>query len=104
MKHIIWDYKEGKYIEGVEQMPKEFDTEKDAEDYAISEAVKDVSNGIESDLIEARENGYSIEEISSMKHIIYTYKDKVYSAEKKWSFARAEKVLNRLGATYWEIG
>jgi len=38
------------------------------------------------------------------RHLIYTYKDKVYQAHKRWTFAHCEKVLNRLGATYWEIG
>lgn len=39
-----------------------------------------------------------------MIHIIYLYKGKVYQAEKKWTFEQAEKVLNRIGSTYWEIG
>lgn len=39
-----------------------------------------------------------------MIHIIYTYKEKVYSVEKNWDFSHAEAVLKRLGATYWEIG
>jgi len=39
-----------------------------------------------------------------MKHIIFTYKGKVYQAFKDWSFVRIERVLERLGATYWEIG
>jgi hypothetical protein len=39
-----------------------------------------------------------------MKHIIYLYKDKVYQAEKNWSFQRIESVLKRLGSPYWEIG
>ncbi len=38
-----------------------------------------------------------------MRHIIYTYKNKVYSVEKNWTFAQAEAVLKRLGASYWEI-
>ncbi len=38
------------------------------------------------------------------KHIIYTYKDKIYQAYKQWSFSRCEAVLTRLGAEYWEIG
>ena len=37
-------------------------------------------------------------------HIIYTYKDKVYTAWKKWTFSHCEEVLERLGATWWEIG
>ncbi len=39
-----------------------------------------------------------------MKHIIYIYKDNTYQSYKKWSFEHCEKVLERLGATYWEIG
>jgi hypothetical protein len=39
-----------------------------------------------------------------MKHIIYTYKGKVYQSYKAWSFYHIEEVLTRLGATYWEIG
>lgn len=39
-----------------------------------------------------------------MIHIIYTYKGKVYSVEKDWTFERAERALTRLGAEYWEIG
>ena len=39
-----------------------------------------------------------------MLHIIYTYKGKVYQSFKYWTFEHAEKVLTRLGATYWEIG
>ena len=38
------------------------------------------------------------------RHLIYTYKDKVYQAYKKWTFKHCEDVLKRLGATYWEIG
>ncbi len=37
-------------------------------------------------------------------HIMYTYKGKFYQAFKCWTFAHAEEVLTRLGATYWEIG
>jgi hypothetical protein len=37
-------------------------------------------------------------------HIIYTYKGKVNSVEKNWTFNHAEEVLKRLGAEYWEIG
>jgi hypothetical protein len=37
-------------------------------------------------------------------HIMYTHKGKFHQAFKKWSFAHAEVVLERLGATYWEIG
>lgn len=37
------------------------------------------------------------------KHIIFTYKGKVYQNYKDWTFSRIEKVLGRLGATYWEI-
>lgn len=39
-----------------------------------------------------------------MKHIIYTYKDNVFQAHKDWSFKHCEEVLERMGATYWEIG
>jgi hypothetical protein len=39
-----------------------------------------------------------------MKHIIYTYRNKVYQCYKDWDFERIEKVLERLGASYWEIG
>ena len=39
-----------------------------------------------------------------MKHIIFTYKGKVYQSYKDWSFERIENVLERLGATYYEIG
>lgn len=35
---------------------------------------------------------------------MYTHKGKFHQAFKKWSFAHAEAVLERLGATYWEIG
>ena len=38
------------------------------------------------------------------KHLIYTYKGMVYQAYKKWTFQHCEKVLERLGASYWEIG
>ena len=37
-------------------------------------------------------------------HIMYTYKGKFYQAFKHWTFAHAEEVLTRIGATYWEIG
>jgi len=39
-----------------------------------------------------------------MKHIIYTYKGKVYESYKDWNFYHIEEVLKRLGASYWEIG
>lgn len=39
-----------------------------------------------------------------MKHIIFTYKNKVYQSYKNWAFDRIERVLTRLGASYWEIG
>jgi len=39
-----------------------------------------------------------------MKHVIYTFKGKVYQSHKDWDFTRIERVLTRLGATYWEIG
>lgn len=39
-----------------------------------------------------------------MRHIIFTYKGKHYQSFKDWSFDRIEKVLERIGATYWEIG
>ncbi|HAT75978.1 MAG TPA: hypothetical protein DCS19_03820 [Flavobacterium sp.] len=45
--------------------------------------------------------------ISDMKkelHLIYKYKGKVYQSYKRWSFSHCEKVLIRLGASYWEIG
>ena len=37
-------------------------------------------------------------------HIMFTYKGNFYSRFKKWDFARCERVLKRLGASYWEIG
>ena len=37
-------------------------------------------------------------------HIMYTYKGEFHQAYKHWTFAHAEAVLTRLGATYWEIG
>lgn len=37
-------------------------------------------------------------------HIIFTYKGKVYERTKNWNLRRIEKVLIRLGATYWELG
>lgn len=37
------------------------------------------------------------------RHFIYTYKCKVYQATKKWRFEQIERVLTRIGATYWEI-
>ena len=39
-----------------------------------------------------------------MKHIIYTFRGKVYQSYKNWEFDRIEKALIRLGADYWEIG
>ena len=42
--------------------------------------------------------------IGDIRHIIFTYKGKVYQAYKKWSFEKCEKILKRLGAKYWEIG
>lgn len=39
-----------------------------------------------------------------MIHIMYIFKGKFYQAKKRWSFERAELVLKRLGASYWEIG
>lgn len=39
-----------------------------------------------------------------MNHIIFTFRGKVYQSYKNWGFDRIEKVLTRLGATYWEIG
>lgn len=44
-----------------------------------------------------------LSQVFAKRHIIYTYKGEVYEAEKYWSIEHAEKVLNRLGATYWEI-
>jgi len=38
------------------------------------------------------------------RHIIFTYKGKVYQSFKTWDFERIERVLTRLGASYWEIG
>jgi len=35
-----------------------------------------------------------------MKHIIYTYKGKVYQSWKDWDFDHIEEVLKRLGASY----
>jgi hypothetical protein len=37
------------------------------------------------------------------RHVIFTYKGKTYQHFKRWDFDRIEKVLLRLGATYWEI-
>jgi hypothetical protein len=37
------------------------------------------------------------------RHVIFTYKGKTYQHFKRWDFNRIEKVLLRLGATYWEI-
>lgn len=39
-----------------------------------------------------------------MKHIIFTYKGKFYQLYKDWDFDKIEKVMYRLGASYWEIG
>jgi len=39
-----------------------------------------------------------------MLHIIYTYKGKVYEANKNWTVLQCERVLNRLGSSYWECG
>jgi hypothetical protein len=39
-----------------------------------------------------------------MINIIYTYKKRTYQAAKNWTIDYAEKVLERLGASYWEIG
>lgn len=39
-----------------------------------------------------------------MKHIIFSYKGKVYQSYKDWDFKRIEDVLTRLGSDYWEIG
>ena len=39
-----------------------------------------------------------------VRHLIYTYKDKVYQSHKRWTFSHCEEVLTRLGASYWEIG
>ena len=38
------------------------------------------------------------------RHLIYTYKGKIYEAFKKWTFEHCEQVLIRMGANYWEIG
>jgi len=37
-------------------------------------------------------------------HIMVTYKGKFYQYFKNWTFERIEKVLTRMGASYWEIG
>ena len=50
------------------------------------------------------ENFYQRLMVGEERHLIYTYKGKVYQSFKKWTFAQCEKVLTRLGATYWEIG
>lgn len=42
--------------------------------------------------------------LEQQTHLIFTYKGKVYSQFKNWSFERCEQVLTRLGASYWEIG
>jgi len=39
-----------------------------------------------------------------MTHMMFTHKGKFYSFFKNWNYERAEKVLERLGATYYEIG
>jgi hypothetical protein len=39
-----------------------------------------------------------------MKHIIYSYKGKVYESHKNWDFKHIEDILTRMGCTYWEIG
>jgi len=39
-----------------------------------------------------------------MMHLMFTHKGKFYSRFKPWTLARAERVLYRIGATYWEIG
>ena len=39
-----------------------------------------------------------------LTHMIFTYKGNVYSRWKCWSFFSCEAVLERLGASYWEIG
>lgn len=38
-----------------------------------------------------------------VRHIMYTYKGKVHHAWKDWSFNKVERVLTRMGASYWEI-
>ena len=43
-------------------------------------------------------------DLLAMIHIIYTYKGKVYQSFKSWNVQKIERVLTRLGATYWEIG
>lgn len=50
------------------------------------------------------ENFYQRMMVGEERHLIYTYKGKVYQAFKKWTFAHCEEVLTRLGANYWEIG
>ena len=39
-----------------------------------------------------------------MKHIIFTYRGNVYQSYKDWSIDRIERVLYRIGATFWDIG
>ena len=38
-----------------------------------------------------------------MKRIMFTYKGNFHQSYKDWDFERIERVLTRLGATYWEI-
>ncbi len=40
---------------------------------------------------------------NELTHLIFTYKGKTYSRFKDWSFDKCEQVLERIGATYWEI-
>lgn len=35
--------------------------------------------------------------------MIFTFRGKVYQSFKDWDFQKCERVLQRLGATYWEI-
>jgi len=49
-------------------------------------------------------NAVDIVDKQDEKHIIYTINEEVKQAYKKWSFAKCEEVLNRLGTEYWEIG
>lgn len=39
-----------------------------------------------------------------LTHVMFTYKGEFHQSWKDWSFDRIERVLERLGASYWEIG
>ena len=55
------------------------------------------------DFLQVHGKPRKLSQVFAKRHIIYTYKGEVYEAEKYWSIEHAEKVLSRLGATYWEI-